>query len=310
MKLITWNVQWFCGIDNVVSVERVLQAACAMADFDVLCLQEIAVNYPGLEGDASADQSAQLEALLKQIDPAFQVFFGAAVDEWRVIKGQEAKGLQRQRFGNLIATRLPVLQVQHHALLYPHDAGLRSMPRMCSMVTVQDPALGAVRIMTTHLEFYSTKQRMAQAKSIVALHEAACQQATNPPALDELGGPFQTKTHTASAILCGDFNFETDADEYSVLQSIFKEDIGNVSAKSSYTAIDSEVTILQDAWPSAHPNQPHTPTFRLHDRRYGPVPIACDFVFVSEDLAHRITAMQVDLNTQASDHQPVLLTLE
>ncbi len=308
MKLITWNVQWFCGIDNVVSVERVLQAARAMADFDVLCLQEVAVNYPGLEGVASADQPAQLEALMKQIDPAFQVFFGATVDEWRVIKGQEAKGLQRQRFGNLIATRLPLLQVQHHALPYPHDAGLRSMPRMCSVVTLQDPALGAVRIMTTHLEFYSTKQRMAQAKSIVGLHEAACQQAANPPELDELGGPFQAKTHTASAILCGDFNFETDADEYHVLQSIFKEKTANVTAIPSYTAIDLEVTKLQDAWLSAHPGQPHAPTFRLHDRRYGPEPIACDFVFVSEDLVHRIQSMRVDFDTQASDHQPVLIT--
>ena len=36
--------------------------------------------------------------------------------------------------------------------------------------------------------------------------------------------------------------------------------------------------------------------------------LACDFVFVSEDLAHRIQAMQVDLDTQASDHQPALIT--
>lgn len=39
MKLVTWNVQWFCGLDGAVSVERVVEEARAMADFDVLCLQ-------------------------------------------------------------------------------------------------------------------------------------------------------------------------------------------------------------------------------------------------------------------------------
>ena len=74
-------------------------------------------------------------------------------------------GRQRQRFGNLIATRLPVLQLQHHPLPYPADASVPSMPRMCTVATVRDPALGAVRVMTTHLEFYSKRQRMAQAQN-------------------------------------------------------------------------------------------------------------------------------------------------
>ena len=50
MKLVTWNVQWFCGLDDVISMERVLREARAMADFDVLYLQEVADNYPLLIG--------------------------------------------------------------------------------------------------------------------------------------------------------------------------------------------------------------------------------------------------------------------
>ena len=42
--LVTWNVQWFCGLDERVDVPRVLAHARAMADFDVLCLQEVAVD--------------------------------------------------------------------------------------------------------------------------------------------------------------------------------------------------------------------------------------------------------------------------
>ena len=110
MKLLTWNTQWCCGLDGVVSPQRIVDGARALADFDVLCLQEIAQGYGDMPG-APGDQPAELAALL----PVFQVFFGAAVDEF-------AADGTRQRFGNLIATRLPVLQVQHHALQQPLDA--------------------------------------------------------------------------------------------------------------------------------------------------------------------------------------------
>lgn len=280
MQLVTWNTQWCCGIDGVVSPERIVHGARAMGDFDVLCLQEIAVNYPALAGDASHDQPALLAELL----PGFQLFFGAAVDEWT------ADG-RRQRFGNLIATRLPVAQVQHHPLPYPADPGVRSMPRMCTVVTVRDPQLGLVRVMTTHLEFYSKLQRMAQAQALRALHMAACEQALHPPEPSDDGSPFQTKAHTTEAILCGDFNLEASEPEYPAIVAPF------------------EGGALHDAWQVLHGATPQPPTFRLEDRRYGPEPIACDFVFVSDGLRPRVGRMAIDGATRASDHQPVLVEL-
>ena len=281
MKLITWNVQWFCGLDDLVSVERVVDEARAMADFDLLCLQEVAVFYPQLTGNAGFDQVARLQELL----PGFEICFGAAVDEL----GRDG---QRQRFGNLVATRLPLAQLQHYPLPYPADAGVRSMPRMCTVATVLAP-WGPLRLMTTHLEFYSPRQRLAQAQALVDIHAQACRQAALPPLIDETGAPFQTKLHTPSAILCGDFNLETGDSEYQVLQAPAGE--GG--------------TALCDAWPLANGQAPHPPTFRLHDKRYGPLPISCDFVFVSEDLRGRVRFMTVDTGTRASDHQPVLVEL-
>ena len=32
MKIITWNVQWFCCLDGVIDVARVVETAKAMAD--------------------------------------------------------------------------------------------------------------------------------------------------------------------------------------------------------------------------------------------------------------------------------------
>lgn len=281
MKLVTWNVQWFCGLDDVVSVERVLDEARAMADFDVLCLQEVAVNYPQLSGNAGFDQVARVRQLL----PGFQLHFGAAVNEL----GRDG---QSQQFGNLIATRLPVTQVQHHALPYPAEAGVRSMPRMCSSATLL-AEFGPLRVMTTHLEFYSKRQRMAQAQALVALHAQACEQAAQPPLDDESGGPFQKKVHTPSVLLCGDFNFDLSDPEYACIQQ----------------GTPVEAPGLSDAWRVLHGDKPHDPTFRLFDRRYGPEPVCCDFVFVSEDLKRRITQMEVNTVTRASDHQPVLIEL-
>ena len=275
MKLLTWNTQWCCGLDGVVSPQRIVDGARQMADFDVLCLQEIAQGYGGMPG-APGDQPAELAALL----PGFQVFFGAAVDEF-------AADGTRQRFGNLIATRLPVLQVQHHALPWPADAGVRSMPRMCTVLTLRDPQLGAVRVMTTHLEYYSKLQRMAQARALCELHAQASAMAAAPPADDYSRSPFQTKTHTPHTILCGDFNLEASAPEYAAL----------VAAG------------LRDAWTLLHGTAPQPPTFRVFDRSYGPDPVACDFVFVSEGLAPQLRRFDVDGLTQASDHQPVAVQI-
>ena len=70
MKIITWNVQWFCGLDGVIDIARVVKDAQDMADFDVICMQEVAVNYPRLDGDASHNQPEILKSLL----PGFEVF--------------------------------------------------------------------------------------------------------------------------------------------------------------------------------------------------------------------------------------------
>jgi len=288
MKLVTWNTQWCCGLDGIVSTQRIVDGARAMGDFDVLCLQEIAAGYDGLLG-GPGDQPAELCALL----PGFQLFFGAATEEF------DREG-RRQRFGNVIATRLPVLRVQHHPLPWPADPSVASMPRMCTTLTLTSPELGRLRVMTTHLEYYSTAQRLAQARAVRALHVEACEQAAAPPQAEFDGSPFQPKQHTQQAILCGDFNMDTRDPGYAaILQPFVPPELptGGVPGKR-----------LHDAWPLVH-DRPHDPTFRLFDKKYGPRPTACDFVFVSDTLAPRVQCIEVDLQTRASDHQPVLVEL-
>src|SRR5438876_10199239 len=109
MKLISWNLQWCRGCDGRVDPARIARVAREMADFDVLCLQEVARNYPGLAGSSGEDQFRLLADLL----PGFTAIEGVAVDEYH--------GGARREFGNLILSRYPVIQVLRHLLPWPAD---------------------------------------------------------------------------------------------------------------------------------------------------------------------------------------------
>jgi endonuclease/exonuclease/phosphatase family metal-dependent hydrolase len=282
LKLITWNIQWGRGVDARVDLERIVRTARALADFDVLCLQEIADNFPGLAGNDDRDQFAQLAGLL----PGHHAVEGIAVD----VAGD---GGRRRRFGNILLTRYTVLSVRRHALPWPADPGTQSMPRVAIEATLQAP-LGPIRVSTTHLEYYSDIQRRAQALRLRSLHDEACNRAAQPGKATAEGGPSDATPQTPFAILTGDFNFPPENPAY--------DDIQNALAGGG--------PAYRDAWPIAHGRQPHAPTFCVHEREYGDTPYCCDFIFVSENFARRVHSVDVDSDTQASDHQPVVMELD
>ena len=174
---------------------RIARTARAFADFDVLCLQEVAVHFAGLAGSGGEDQMAALSAAL----PGYTPLFGAATEL------SEVAGHRRQ-FGNAVFTRLPVLQVFRHLLPWPADPGVQSMQRMALEVVLQSQA-GPLRVISTHLEYYSVHQRAAQVEHLRRLHYDACMHARHPRPGGDPGTPFEALSRPASALLCGDFNF-------------------------------------------------------------------------------------------------------
>lgn len=280
MKLITWNIQWCRGCDGRVDPARIARVAREMADFDVLCLQEVASNFPDLAGSSGEDQYAALARLL----PRYSVVKGVATDV-------PAEQGERREFGNAIATRLPVLQVFRRLLPWPADPSVPSMQRV-AVEAVLDTRSGPVRVTTTHLEYYSVKQRAAQVEALRELQIEAAGHAAAPVPAKE--GPYRTMPRPASAILTADFNFAPDDPLHARLQS----------------SLAPGVPVYRDAWQLRHPGKAHPPTIGVHDKLQWPgPPFACDFIFVTEDLAQRVEEVVVNGETDASDHQPVLLEL-
>jgi endonuclease/exonuclease/phosphatase family metal-dependent hydrolase len=282
--LITWNVQWCRGVDGRVDPARIVAEAKKLADFDVLCLQEIADNFPDprLAGSAGEDQFAVLAALL----PGFTAVGGVAVDH-------PAEGARRRRFGNMILSRLPVRQAYRHLLPSPIDPGLNGMPRIAVEACVA-AAFGEVRVVTTHLEYYSGKQRVAQVEALRAIHAEGHGHARAGSVVDTTGGPFHTYLRPASTIVTGDFNLEPDDPLRARMEAPYADGTPR----------------LADAWTARHPGVPHPGTFKVYEKDFPDQPeLHCDFIFVSEDLVPRLSAVRVDRETQAADHQPVILTL-
>jgi endonuclease/exonuclease/phosphatase family metal-dependent hydrolase len=267
MVLLTWNVQWCRGMDGRVDPRRIAAEAKRLADPDVFCLQEVARDFPEMEGSAGEDQVEELEKAF----PGYEAFFAPGVD----IPGKNG----RRQFGNLILSRRPVGRVMRHQLPWPELADQRSMPRAVVEVVVEAP-FGALRVMTTHLEYYSKTHRAAQIARLAELHAEA-----RAPHLEvKEPGSYESYERAASAIVCGDFNLKPDDPAHRQML-----DAGFV-----------------DAGQALNPGKPRAPTFHLHD---GEPPYCCDYIFVTPDLVPRLRSLRIDAETQASDHQPVIVEL-
>lgn len=290
MKLITWNVQWCRGLDGRVDPARIATEINGLGDFDVICLQELADNFvgPALPGSAGEDQFAALAAHL----PAYTLVAGCAVDHPSATRAGAQAGRSRSHFGNAILSRHAVGQVFRHSLPFPHDPGVRWMPRI-ALEAVLDTDIGPLRVITTHLEYFSRRQRAAQVEALRALYAEGHGYAGSPPVGAD-GSPFHDYLQPAETLICGDFNMPATDPSYARMLAPF----------------DDDTPPLLDGWRVAAGGMPQPPTFCVHEP-YAPgmQPFACDFVFVNTPLRPHVQHLQVDRETRASDHQPVIITL-
>lgn len=282
LKLITWNIRWGRGLDNMLDLDRTIAHVKRFSDFDILCLQEVASGYtdPALK---QADGSNQFDVLAEKL-PGHTPVSGHAVE-------QMADG-RWCRFGHMIFSRFPVLQVYRHQLPWPAEPDVKSMPRMALEVLLDTP-LGILSTITTHLEFYSAFQRMAQVDYLRKIHQQAWEH-TGLKNKQYPASPFSSYPDIVGTILAGDFNFPETAMERTRLLSPF----------------DAAVPAFADAWDIANPNKKHAPTMGVFDReRWPDGPFVSDYIFVSDNLARHVRKVSVEEKSLASDHQALLLEL-
>jgi endonuclease/exonuclease/phosphatase family metal-dependent hydrolase len=275
MRLITWNIQWAKGCDGVVDLPRIVSVARSLADADIFCFQEVSSGFASMDGEN--DQVAGIAALL----PDHRAVFRPAIE---TIDGQG----KAHRFGNVTLSRLPILQIASHLLPWPQDDSVRSMRRQALEVTVET-AFGPLRVSNTHLEYYSAAQREAQIVRVLDLQ----QEASTYRQTSDSREPYGRQVIAGSGILCGDFNFDVSDPQHAMLHA------------SSRPGLN-----YRDAWTICHPGLPHDPTCGVHDRVQWKNGADCrDFIFVTEDIGGGVRRMEVDGETSASDHQPVLIEL-
>ncbi len=275
MRLVTWNIQWGLGMDGRVDLAGIVAHARGLADVDVLCLQEVSDGMPDLQGSGGIDQFAALAALL----PGYRAVAGAGVE---ILDGPTTR-----RFGNMVLSRLPVLQVLRHPLPWIGGTG-PSMPRLLLETLVAAPS-GPLRVMTTHLEYSSPQARAAQVEAIRRIHADACDRQARPRGAG--AGPYATPRGTASAILVGDLNMRPGDPTLARL-----------------AVPEPGATAFVDAWSHARPGEPHPPSFCIADQRYGP-PHCSDYAYVTADLAPRLVRVEYDVETRLSDHQPLVVEI-
>lgn len=273
--ILTWNIQYGLGNDGRVDLARIRDESIAGQAPDAICFQEVAAGFPDLDGGRGKDQAQQIAALF----PGYQMLFRPAL-EWM-------DQSPPQRFGNLILSRLPVLEVQAHTLPRPADGSVTHMQRHAMEAILLAP-FGPIRLVTTHLEYYSAHQRAAQAQRLRDLQADWEANAAAPPKAGR--NTYASRRQPAGTIFCGDFNFTPEDPLYALM-----------TAAGAGRMLDAHA-LLSD--------QPHRPTCGIYDPATWPQgPHARDFFFVSPNLAGRVRRLDTDTETQASDHQPLRLLL-
>ena len=200
MQVLSWNIQWGRGADGKVDLARTASVLRAAGCPEIICLQEVACGWAGLKGQP---EPLDGPALLGAAMPEYQVLYFPCLEQ-----GNGAGGVRG--FGNLIMSRLPVGRVFRHLLPAPPDSSVPSMQRGCLEVEVAASG-GALRILCTHLEYYSKKQRLAQAIDLAKECGVRTDRVHVPPAAAAgLTAPLGTEIVLSAHVPRGQFRFERD----------------------------------------------------------------------------------------------------
>lgn len=278
MKILTWNIQATKGCDGIFSPSRIISDIKNFGDLDVICLQEVARHIPTL---GSTDQ-------LSDIAQQFSDYY----THWAAGFSVPNTVGKPSEFGNLTLVRKPLLKnARVHNLPSPATKELQ-LPRTMAEVVVIGKQFD-IAIFNAHLAFHSSKERIEQLKALNHLRDQIMTK-TNLPQRPDASGPFVYGDTSQAVILCGDLNVSSDSSEFNE----------HISSKNWSDCWDMQLNTVGSA------RNVRQPTCGCYDRIQWPEgPHIRDYFLVTQNIAQKTNSVKVNVDTSASDHQPVFLDI-
>lgn len=288
MQIVTYNIQWGKGQDDVVDLSRIAQT---VANADVICLQEVERNWRDMP---DSDQVARLAALL----PDHYAIFSPTVD---LHDHRENATKGRRQYGLMILSRWPILSTRTFPLRkYPVQGSLNDSSGLQEAVIA--PGGQGVRIYNTHLNYLSQRQRRLQIDEIMKVIADAPLQggAIVGPGVPEAEyrqdwiaiGPEDVPAMPVPAILSGDFNMRPNSPNYDQIVGESDPFYGRLPDLARFSDVLTLVGQPEQEG-STHAEVDHAGYQRI------------DHIFVSGDLVGCVTRAWIDTKADGSDHQPV-----
>ena len=279
MQVVTYNIQYSKGKDGVHDLERI---AAEVAGADIIALQEVVRNVPGVPDD---DQPERLAELLD----GYIWVYGPALD---LGTGSD----RRVQFGNMLLSRYPILSSR--MLLLPRVGTIdRTSIERCALEGVIDAPGGPLRVYSVHLDHLNSRHRLEQIRWIrhVVLLAASTGTTLTGPPWDLFGVPIMAVPTTDDCLLMGDFNMLPGSPEYDEM----------VGEPDCYQGRTLTTDRLADAWTSAGRGLDDGATWSDGD-----VFVKLDYIFVNGALAHRVRSSHVGDDAGGSDHDPLWVELD
>ncbi|MFO0991459.1 MAG: endonuclease/exonuclease/phosphatase family protein [Hyphomicrobiales bacterium] len=296
MLIVTYNIQWGMGQDGIVDLARI---ARTVGDADIICLQEV-------ERDWRKGPDAEEVQRLCELLPRHFCAFAPAVDldNSRVeTDGRVHNG--RRQYGNLTLSRWPIMSIRIFPLTkYPVYGHVNDASVLLETVVQHESA--PFRVYNTHLNYLSARQRLIQAKEVLAVIADAPRQGglvTGPGAADDQFGADWMVLHRHEipgmprpALLMGDFNMRTNSAEYDVLAGLPDSFYGRLHEDDLF-ADALTLAGLPETEGVTHPEADRTGLRRI------------DHIFMTNDFIPHFKRAWIDNEADGSDHQPVWLEL-
>ena len=277
MRLLSWNVQYGKSSDGSSDFSRILQYVESLGDFDVICLQELARNMTEYCIPGQSDHLLMTRQFFKE----YTVVWGGGFS-W---PAADADSELRQEFGNVSLIKSSLLDFKVHQLPKPATPGKLQMQRV-AVEAVIDSKIGPISIINTHLAYHDDAENQQQLEHLNHLEQERAAHRREPKRVGI--GTYQEGFLPSARILCGDFNFTPDTSQYR-----YQLDMNWI-----------------DAWHTNNGDEVHPSTCGIFDAVQWPQGGHCrDFFWLSPELQSTKTEISVDIDTNLSDHQPVILEI-